>query len=279
VPVLIDEEKSIFNLDAYEKAAGQLLAPPSRNGRFSQLKETFYRLLPDVNSNLAASANYARFARLLLEKTAKPRVLIVGGREVGRGLEMLLQNEALELVETDIDFGPRTELICDAHQLPFADGSFDGLIAQAVLEHVLDPWRSAEELHRVLKKEGLVYAETPFLQRRHGGRFDFTRFTFLGHRRLFRRFDEIDSGAAVGPGVALAWQYNGWLLSFSDRKSVRALLRVFGRLSSFWLKYLDRLLARNEAALDSASGFYFLGRRSETALSDRELLAGFRGIE
>ncbi len=84
------------------------------------------------------------------------------------------------------------------------DESFDGVICQAVLEHVLDPYRCVEEIHRVLRPNGLVYAETPFMQQVHGGTHDFTRFTHLGHRRLFRKFAEVDSGVVCGPGMALA---------------------------------------------------------------------------
>ena len=105
-----------------------------------------------------------------------------------------------------------TSLICDAHDIPFADGCFDGVIVQAVLEHVMDPGRCVEEIHRVLGDNGLVYAETPFIQQIHMGRYDFTRYTHSGHRRLFRRFEEIASGPVGGPGMALAWAYQ--VLSF-----------------------------------------------------------------
>ena len=53
----------------------------------------------------------------------------------------------------------------------------------------------------MLKDDGLVYAETPFLQQVHGGPYDFTRFTHLGHRRLFRKFIELESGATAGAGA------------------------------------------------------------------------------
>jgi SAM-dependent methyltransferase len=197
---------------------------------------------------------------------------------VGKGLANLLATDVLEFVETDIDYGPRTQIVCDAHQLPFETASMDGVIVQAVLEHVLDPQMCVAEIHRVLKPDGLVYAETPFLYRRHGGPFDFTRFTFLGHRRLFRRFTEVASGVAVGPAVGLALSYTGFLLSLSTNRLVRAGLRVFGRLTSFWLKYLDPWLVSRDAALDAAAGLFFLGRRSESTLSDRDLIAGFRGL-
>jgi SAM-dependent methyltransferase len=155
--------------------------------------------------------------------------------------------------------------------------SFDGIIAQAVLEHVVDPYRCAEEMHRVLKTDGLIYAETPFMQQVHGGRYDFTRFTHLGHRRLFRRFEEIDSGAMCGPGMALAWSWQYFLLSFATSQMIRALIRVFAGLTSFYLKYFDYILIDRAGTLDAASGYYFLGRKGKDVLSDRELITGYRG--
>ena len=92
-------------------------------------------------------------------------------------MDPVVNNPAIELVETDVSFGPRTALICDAHNIPFAEGSFDGVVAQAVLEHVLDPYSCVAEIYRVLKPAGLVYVETPFMQQVHMGRYDFTRFT------------------------------------------------------------------------------------------------------
>ena len=277
VPILVDETTSVLSLADYGGGSRVLAEPPPRS-LFRRWAGAAYRLLPDVDRNVASAANYSRFAGLLLKTSRSPRVLVVGGREVGKGLTELLKSGRLEFVETDIDFGPRTRIVCDAHQLPFDSGSMDGVIVQAVLEHVLDPHRCVREIHRVLRPDGLVYAETPFLYRRHGGPFDFTRFTLLGHRRLFRQFAEVASGAAVGPGVALALAYTGFLLSLANRRPIRAALRVFGRLTSFWLKYLDPWLVQREAALDSAAGFYFMGRRSDTTLTDRELVAGFRGM-
>ena len=37
------------------------------------------------------------------------------------------------------------------------------MLVQAGLEHVRDPWQVVAEIHRVLKDDGLVYAETPFM--------------------------------------------------------------------------------------------------------------------
>jgi SAM-dependent methyltransferase len=280
VPILIDESTSLLRLADYTGGAERVLDAPPGGGpsglrRFAQ---GVYDRLPHPTVTHVSRENYDRFTKLLLARGPHTRVLVVGGREAGRGMQAVLENGAIGLVETDIDFGPRTQLVCDAHQLPFAADSFDGVVIQAVLEHVLDPYRCVEEIHRVLAPGGLVYAETPFMYRRHAGPFDFTRFTFLGHRRLFRRFDEVAAGVSVGPAVALALSYTGFLLCFTTWRPLRAALRVFGRLTSFWLKYFDRFLTKNDAALDSAAGFYFLGRRSESVLPDRELIARFRGM-
>ena len=55
----------------------------------------------------------------------------------------------------------------------------------------MDPNKVAAEIFRVLSSDGIVYAETPFLQESHEEPYDFTRFTELGHRWLFRNFKEI----------------------------------------------------------------------------------------
>lgn len=49
----------------------------------------------------------------------------------------------------------------DALRLPFADGTFDRIIASEVLEHVEDDELALEELHRVLKPGGTLAATVP----------------------------------------------------------------------------------------------------------------------
>lgn len=267
-PVLINEPSSIFSLNDFTSQCIIL----SGNRYENKLKKIALRLIPRIGKNIKGNSNYSRMSKILLGQSTSPRILVIGGRILGQGMESIANNTAIDLVESDVSFGPRTMLIVDAHDIPFQDESYDGVIIQAVLEHVVNPYRCCEEIHRVLKKQGVVYAETPFMQQVHGGGYDFTRFTHLGHRRLFRRFKEIDSGAVCGPGMALAWSYQYFLLSFTTSRILRRLIRIFAGLTSFYLKYFDYYLIDKPSALDAASGYYFMGRKSEQTLSDRDLM-------
>ena len=273
VPVLIDEARSLFRIDEILSAREAGTASYGRAAGGRGLR----RLVPSISANVRARENFRLFSDLLMQAGPAPRVLVLGGRVLGDGMSEMFTNTALIVIESDAFFGPRTDLLLDAHDIPFADGTFDGVVAQAVLEHVPDPHRCLQEIARVLKAGGLVYAEVPFIQQVHEGRYDFTRFTHMGTLRLFRDFTEIRSGASCGPGMALAWSYEHFLMSFARSRVVRRGLRTFARFTAFWLKYLDRSLVGRPGAFDAASAYFFLGRKEGVTLGDRELVALYRG--
>jgi SAM-dependent methyltransferase/uncharacterized protein YbaR (Trm112 family) len=274
IPVLIDEKASVFSIDDILQDRKTFFPTPS-TGR---LRSRLSKLIPTLSLNVRAEKNYESFAETLFAKCNAPRVLVLGGSTPGEGIRVLLTHAAIELVETDVVLGPRTMLICDAHNIPFADGTFDGVVVQAVLEHVVDPYRCVQEIHRVLQSNGLVYAETPFMQQVHGGKYDFTRFTHVGHRRLFRDFDELESGAVCGPGMALAWAYEYFLLSWFRNALARKIVRLFARVTAFYLKYFDYFLVDRPGAIDAASAYYFMGRKSSRPIEDRTLINTYRGL-
>jgi SAM-dependent methyltransferase/uncharacterized protein YbaR (Trm112 family) len=291
IPILIDGARSIFSVEDFLARRTTTLATGKPNvvksllrsllgdQGFDRMKRVKRAVMPSIDKNICSTENYIELARRMTELNPAPLVLVLGGGVLGQGIEALLRNTNIRLVESDVSFGPRTSIILDAHDIPFQDGAFDAVIAQAVLEHVADPYRCVDEIHRVLKKDGLVYAETPFMQQVHAGKYDFTRFTRLGHRRLFRRFDELESGIVCGPGMALAWSYQYFLTSLVEAPALRSVARTFARFTAFYLKYFDSFLARKRGADDAASGFYLLGRRSELTLSDRDLIKQYRGLE
>jgi SAM-dependent methyltransferase len=257
VPVLIAEERSLFS------ASPARPRPPSR-------ARALAAHLPRDSYNAGTDRLVARLRELLPER---PRVLVVGGGTLGAGMGPLLDDPAIDATETDVWLGPRTMLVCDAHDLPFADGSFDAVVCQAVLEHVLDPPRVVSEIHRVLAPDGLVYAEIPFMQQVHEGAYDLTRYTYVGLRRLFREFDEVAAGAVCGPAMAVAWSLRYLAVTLFGRRAAHLV-----PLLTFWLPRLDRRLIGRPAALDAASSIGFLGRRREQPLADAEIVAAYRGV-
>jgi len=263
-PVLIDFERSIV---APEQVAPPQPTPGSARGT-AAVRRRLRRLVRPVNQ--VAERNISTLDRLLHGDA--PLVLVVGGGSIGNGTDGLYDSERLRLLAFDIVASQHVQLVADAHQIPLISGCVDAVVVQAVLEHVLNPWQVIEEVHRVLKPDGLVYAETPFMQQVHAGPYDFTRFTDSGHRWLFRRFAEIDRGVVAGPGTALSWSIDHAGRSMARSRTVGTLLRR----ALFWVRCLDRFSSASFGS-DGACALFFLGRRSETTLSPRAIVAEYAG--
>ncbi len=201
-------------------------------------------------------------------------VLVVGGGSRGEGTEALYTSTKFDLVAFDIYLSKDVDVIADGHQMPFRDQTFDAIVVQAVLEHVLDPTQVVAEVRRVLRPNGLVYAETPFLQNVHEGAYDFTRFTQSGHRWLFRQFNELAAGPLGGPASQLVWSlsYLAWSVCRSRRAS-RMVRLLFG-----WFGFFDVFIDKKYRS-DSATGTYFLGRRSEGSLKPRDIVDRYPGAQ
>jgi SAM-dependent methyltransferase len=262
-PILIDFDASIFTREEFLQRGGDSVLNRDNEGK--GLKA---RIRGFLNGKNRAPV---KFAALILQEvrklSARPRLLVIGGGAKGSGTEALYAAADVELIGTDVYASPFTVAIADAHRLPFRDGSFDGVWIQAVLEHVLEPWTVAEEIHRVLKPGGLVFAETPFMQQVHERAYDFTRFTLSGHRWLFRKFTVIEAGTSIGAGTALTWSIEHFLWALIGSRKAAVLLS----LPFFFLRFSDRVGSRRAHA-DSASGVHFFGRRSETSVTPREMV-------
>jgi SAM-dependent methyltransferase len=269
IPVLIDDATSVFAISDYQAGGGyQGVSVSHGRGPRALLRRVLYAL---KERHYRASRCDAAFAIAhMLAARPDGRILVIGAGEHDFGDP--------RIVYTDVAFGPLASAICDAQALPFPDGHFTGVVAVAVLEHVADPWRCAEEMRRVLTQDGFIFADTPFLQPVHMGAYDFTRFTPLGHRRLFRYFDEIESGVSIGPMAALESVLQYTMLAVSDRRSVRRVVRSCGIVLGALLRPIGRLFDHTRGASDCAFGVFFFGRRRAEPLTDRELVTLYRGM-
>lgn len=267
LPVLVDFECSLLDKDTVAQSAA---ASVVRRDRYEFAKSLLRRLTGD--GMRATRQNIKTITRLLKQVNSPSRLLVIGGGTIGQGLAPLYKSDEIEIIAFDIYASPNIQFIADAHQIPLPDQYFDAAIVQAVLEHVLQPKQVVDELFRVLKKKGLVYAETPFMQQVHEGPYDFTRFTESGHRYLFRSFDMIESGALGGPAAAFIWSVEyltrGIFRSHTAGKCAKALL--------LWMKIFDRIIPER-FSIDAASGVFFLGRKSTTNLPKPEIISHYKG--
>ncbi len=264
-PAIVDFARSIVRRRELEAKARA--APAASPERLPRWLRSWWR-----PRNRVAARNVERLLSVVTEPS--PLVLVVGGGTIGNGVEALYHDRRVRLLAFDIYPSPMIQLVADAHRIPLASESVDAVIVQAVLEHVLDPVQVVTEIERVLRPGGLVYAETPFLQQVHAGPYDFVRFTSSGHRYLFRAFEELAAGPVAGPGTELVWSVDhltrGLLRSQLAGKLARGLF--------FWLRYLDRLVP-DEFAMDDASAYYFLGRRSGHELAPHDIVRYYRGAQ
>jgi SAM-dependent methyltransferase len=272
IPILLNEYVSIFRIADYVEgapypgASGYAGSTDPVTG-FRRTYRQMARVLTEhsVKRNQTGPADVIRRVR---RERPHARILVIGTGDSYYGDD---------ITYTDIAFGRNVTCICDAQDLPFPAGAFDAVLAVAVLEHVCDPYRCVEEIRRVLSAQGYVYADTPFLQSVHMAAYDFTRFTYLGHRRLFRWFDDIDSGIAGGPGMVAAYVFQYLILSFSDNRVYRRVARLLGLILGVPIKYVDYICRSRRSAYDVAAGNYFFGRKRDEPISDRDMIALYRG--
>jgi SAM-dependent methyltransferase len=260
VPVLVDFGSSILKEDVVLRTAAASTIRRRRRGRVAS---HFQLHNPVAQKNIEL---------LLSDLPSSPLVLIVGGGSIGQGMSMLYEETTSRVVAFDIYATTNVQLVADGHRIPFEGETFDAVVIQAVLEHVLNPSDVVAEIWRVLKPAGLVYAETPFLQAVHEGPYDFQRFTESGHRWLFREFELILSGITGGPMTQLLWSID---------YTVRSLLRsrragIAIRTLLLPLKALDRYIPAAYAS-DAADCTFFLGRKSSTAIQPSDIVQFYRG--
>ncbi len=280
IPILINESNSLFTIKQYESNK-QITIDSNKiiKDSKSKIKRIVSNLIPSLTVDLASFDNFSLLEEEIKKNSTLPVILIIGGATLGSGMSSFMKSSDVIIIESDVAFGPNTNFIFDAHDIPFKNKTFDAVIIQAVLEHVLDPKRCVSEIHRVLKDRGIVYSDTPFMQQVHMGKYDFSRFTYLGHICLFKDFDKIKSGMSSGPGSALTWSIYYFLISFTERKILRRLIYAIVSVLGIPLKSVDYLLKEKRCAYDAAGGFYFIGRKSLKKCSDAKILDNFMGCD
>ena len=75
----------------------------------------------------------------------------------------------------------------DGHVFPFADGSFDSVLCNQVLEHVFNPDEFLGEIARVLRPGGKLLLSVPFVWDEHEQPYDYARYSSFGLSALMEK--------------------------------------------------------------------------------------------
>ena len=158
------------------------------------------------------------------------------------------------------------DLFSDICDIPLVNDGLDLILSSSVLEHVYDPEQAVEEMFRVLKPGGYVYAEIPFMRAYHMIPVDYQRYTLSGIEELFKRhgFSLISKGICSGPFTALVLffvDFFGGLLSFNN-KYIKTSVSLFLSIILHPIKYLDRLFENSKWAENNACNFYYVGKKN-----------------
>jgi len=123
-----------------------------------------------VEDSHAGAQHFCDLVRPTLTADRQQRILVAG---CGPAHEALHIRQDLGIPVIGVDIEPLWDPACgtgvddfelSVHSvldLPFPDNSFDIVFYHHVIEHVSDPVRSLEELHRVLVPGGMIYVGCP----------------------------------------------------------------------------------------------------------------------
>jgi len=162
--------------------------------------------------------------RELLDKTQGKTVLSYGAGDGGD--RTWLEQAGYDLAAFDIYPGPYTDVVCDGHELPFADAQFDIVVSTAVFEHLYNPFQAAREIFRVLKPGGALIGSAAFLEAYHAN--SYFHMSHLGLTEVFKRagFEQIE----IHPGWSYVESLNGRFWVWNNVKAIGKLTRPWRRL-------------------------------------------------
>lgn len=268
-PVLLRQDTPLFDVDIYRVT----VVHTGANHREINL------FIPNPSLNLAARPVLGHLARML-DKRGICQILVFGAGWQRHWLDpVLCSGVSHRVVYSDVSARADVDLFCDAHDLPFIDEVFNAVVTTAVLGHVLYPERVASEIVRVLRCNGLLNSDIPFMQQVREGPYDFTRYTLSGHRRLFNAFTEIDAGMVAGPATALLWSIEHLALAVVTGARSRKITKAVVRLVFGWIKYLHHLFENRPAAITGASCTYFFGEKTFQLVSEFEIIWCYVGAK
>lgn len=112
----------------------------------------------------------------------------------------VVENAGGEWVGIEPFEGGAATIIASAEDIPVADGTFDVVLMNAVLEHVPDVKRAFEEVSRILKKDGYFVGYVAFMEAFHEISYSHLSFRAVEHYANITgmKLEKISGGGAFG---------------------------------------------------------------------------------
>ncbi len=105
----------------------------------------------------------------------------------------------------DIDKKNNPDICCNLTEVNWRSNYFDTLIATEVLEHIDRPDKAVNEIHRILKPNGICILSTRFMHPYHPDPKDYYRITSESHNQLFKKFSKFEVHPQ-GNIIQVLWQ-------------------------------------------------------------------------
>lgn len=237
------------------KSAGSRLIGKTQD-LLKQYGKLYYTLLYVLSPVISSSA-YRKNLKGLLAAYGEEHVVV----NLGSGPTYLHGRK--DIINVDIFAFDEVDIVSEAADLPIEDESVDLILNIAMAEHVIDPKKVAEEMHRVLRKRGQIFCYLPFMVPYHAAPDDFHRWTISGTGKFFSDFDEVEIFVGAGPTSGLLWVFQEWLsilLSFGSR-TLHDILFLALMVATSPIKLLDLFMVKLPYAENIASGFGVIGKK------------------
>jgi SAM-dependent methyltransferase len=139
-------------------------------------------------------------------------------------------------IEMEASIFRHTDVVGDAHYLPFPGDVFDAVITFNTFEHLRDPRQAASEIHRVLKPGGKLILYTAFLQPVHEAPYHFYNTTEYGLRQWFDAFTitKLEVSENFSPAYVIGWLAAELLAAVEGTQGPEAARQLAASSLAYW---------------------------------------------
>lgn len=162
----------------------------------------------------------------------------------------------------------KADIVADLNKnLPIDDQVADVIICLSVMEHLCEPLNMLCEAYRILKDDGVMILQVPFMWWVHEAPYDYFRFTKYGLIYLFQKAGFTDIEVYSQTGFWTMWflklNYQSTKLirgPYILRKIIALVLWIFWEIDQRVAPLIDRLWSCEE----ETAGYFVVARKKVT---------------